>query len=100
MSQMNNRTVRRVYLVTYSRVDLEKFLECSDFGAAVADAFSTGASKEKVFFYATCREKHEDEAEHYHCVVKLTGPKRWLGAKNHLVNRYSATVNFSDDHDS
>jgi len=67
---------------------------------AILYAFSTGASKEKVFFYATCREKHEDEAEHYHCVVKLTGPKRWLGAKNHLVNRYSATVNFSDDHDS
>jgi len=100
MSQINNRTVRRVYLVTYSRADLGKFPERSDFGAAVADAFNTGASKVKVFFYATCREKHEDGAEHYHCAVKLTGPKRWLGAKNHLVNTYGATVHFSDDHDS
>ena len=45
---MNNRTVRRVYLITYSRADLTKFPSRREFGDAVADVFNFGASLARV----------------------------------------------------
>lgn len=97
---MNNRTIRRVYLVTYSRADLELFPDRADFGRAVAEAFDVGASKVKTYYYAVCRESHRDGTQHYHVAIKLTGPKRWLGAKQHIMDNHGVVVHFSDEHDS
>jgi hypothetical protein len=98
--KMNNRTMRRVYLVTYSKADFGIFPERSDFGKAVAEAFNSGMSKVKTYHYAVCKEKHQDGSYHYHCAIKLTGPKRWLGAKHHLNENHGVVVHFSDNHDS
>ena len=101
MSQLGKRSVRRVYLVTYSKADPSIFPDRSEFGDAVAEAFSQGTSVIKPLHYATCKENHADGIHHhFHCVIKLSGPKRWIGAKNYLQDNFSIVVNFSDNHDS
>lgn len=98
---LSNRTVRAVYLVTYSQANLNKFPEREDFSEAVATAFNTvGDSGVKVLYHATCREKHQDGNSHYHCTIKLSGPKRWLRIKNHLSEMFGIVVNFTGDHDN
>ena len=61
---MNNRTVRRVYLITYSHADLTKLPKRREFGDAVADAFNFGASLVRVEYWACCLEKHTNDADH------------------------------------
>jgi len=95
---MNNRTVRRVYLVTYSQADKNKFPTQESFGEAVKDAFNIGSGKVQSLHWATCQENHEDGGDHYHTAIKLSGPKRWLSAKNYLMENHGVSVHFSDDH--
>ena len=71
---MNNKTVRTVNLITYSRADLTKFPSRREFGNA--------ASLARIETWAYCLEIHADGADHYHVCVKLSAPKRWLSAKN------------------
>ena len=97
---MNNRTVRRVYLVTYSRADLTKFPSRWQFGDAVADAFNFGAALARVEYWACCLEKHVDGTDHYHACIKLSAPKRCLSAKDYLSRNFSIQGHFSDDHDN
>ena len=99
-SQMPRRGVRRVYMVTYSQADLNKFPERSDFSHAVEEAFNSGESRFKTMHHATCRELHQDGQPHYHCCIKLQGPKRWNPAKKYLEREHNIEVHFSDDHDS
>ena len=58
ISKTNSRTVERVYLMTYSKADLSKFKERSDFGEVVAESFNLGAGKVKVYYHDTCLEQH------------------------------------------
>jgi len=95
---MNNRTERRVYLVTYSQADKNKFPTRESFGEAVKDAFNIGSGKVQSLHWATCQENHEDGGDHYHTAIKLSGPKRWLSAKNYLMENHGVSVHFSDDH--
>ena len=97
---MNNRAVRRVYLITYSRGDLTKFPSSRELGYAIADAFNFDASLARVEDWACCLEKHEDGADHYHAFVKLSAHKRRLSAKNYLLRNFNVQVHFSDDHDN
>lgn len=75
---MNNTTVRRVYLGTYSQAQREKFPNRKYFGEAVAAAFSSVTGKVAVQYWACLLESHENGGEHYHVCVKLSGPKSWL----------------------
>ncbi len=97
---MNNRTLRRVYLVTYSQADKLKFPSRQHFGKAVEEALNSGTSKVKATYWACCLENHQDGGEHFHVSIKLTGPKRWLPAKKYLSEHYGISVHFSDNHDS
>ena len=82
---MNNRTLRRVYLVTYSQADKLKFPSRQHFGKAVEEALNSGTSKVKATYWACCLENHQDGGEHFHVSIKLTGPKRWLPAKKYPI---------------
>ena len=86
--------------MTYSKADCSKFKEKSNFGEAVTEVFNSGAGKVKVCYYATCLEQHQDGSDRFHTCVKLTGPKRWLSAKNYLKENFDISVHFSDEHDS
>ena len=86
--------------MTYSKAGCSKSKERSDFGEAVAEVFNSGAGKVKVYYYATCLEQHQDGSDHFHTCVKLTGPKRWLSAKNYLMANFGISVHFSDEHGS
>ena len=97
---MNNRTLRRVYLVTCSHVDRGRFPERVDFAEAVVEAFNSGVSQVRAEYWACCLENHVEGGEHYHVCIKLSGPKRWLSAKNFLLNNYETSVHFSNEHDN
>ena len=91
---------RRQYLVTYSKANLLKFLSNRSFGEALADAFSA-SGKVDVEYWACCTEAHADgESKHYHCSVKLTGPKRWNPVKETMKKRHGIILNFKEDNEN
>ena len=97
---INNRTVKRVYLITYSRANLTKFPSRREFGDAAADALNFGTSSARVECWVCCLEKHADGADHYHAGVKLSASKGWLLGKKYLSRNFNVQVYFSDDHDN
>ena len=99
-SSLPARTNRRTYLVTYSQADRKKFPTRKSFGECVVEEFNIGTGKVKVEYWACCLEPHKESGEHYHVVVKLSGPKRWMVVKNRLMEKFSVSVNFSEGHDN
>ena len=85
---------RRVYVITYSRANVETFPKRQDFADACVAAFED--EKCQVLKYACCYELHEDGTPHYHCAIKLSAPKRWKSARDYLDLNYDAKVNFSE----
>ncbi len=45
--------MRRAYLITYSKADLQLFPTRKTFGFAIADAFSEGAGKVAIEYFAS-----------------------------------------------
>ena len=70
------------------------------FGSAVVEAFNAGSGKVKVDYWSCALEDHKDGGKHFHTALKLSGPKRWLSAKNALNCKYNIVVNFSESHDN
>ena len=97
-SSLTKRKVRRSYLVTYSQADLEKFPTRESFGKVVVTAFDKGSGKVKVEHWACALEHHANGGKHYHVSLKLSGPKRWIFAKNELCEKHGVVVNFSETH--
>eukprot|EP00795_Rhopilema_esculentum_P010104 gene10104-18760_t len=95
-----SRVVRRTYLVTYSQANLEIFPTRESFGKAIAEAFDRESGKVKTQHWACCLERHQDGGQHYHVAIKLTGPKRWVGVKEHFTKTFGIVVNFSEGHDN
>ena len=96
----NTRVGRRQYMVTYSQADKEKFPTRQSFGTMLRAAFNKGTSKVNVQYWACCEEKHSDGGIHYHCCLKLTGIKKWLGVKKDIQKQQGVVVNFSDKHNN
>ena len=94
---MEENNARRVYLITYSQADLEIFPRREDFASACVEAFED--EKCKVLKYVCSMEEHEDGNMHYHCAVKLSGPKRWKSARDYVAHNYGVNVNFSERED-
>ena len=90
---------RRTYLITYSQIDKSKFPTRESFAEACVQSFSQGKSTVTVVQYACCLENHIKGGEHYHLCLKLSGPKRWKSAKQHLLNVHKVSVHFQDKHD-
>ena len=95
---MNPRVGRRQYLVTYSQADESKFSTRESFGKMLEAEFNAGTSVVKVDYWASSREEHQNHGFHYHCVLKLTGCKKWLPFKNRIAEKHGILVNFSDEH--
>ena len=98
---LSKKTLRRSYLITYSQCIRETFPSRESFGQAVASTFDEeGVSKFKVEYWASALENHKNGGEHYHVIIKLSGPKRWVQVKSKLAQKYGITVNFSEAHDN
>ena len=90
---------KRQYLITYSQANHEIFPTRESFGEAVEQEFNAGNGVVKVDYWAVCKEPHQNGGFHYHCSVKLTGAKKWVGVKTRLSSKYGVQVHFSDKHD-
>ena len=99
MNSLCGRSQRSVYLLTYSRANLEDFTTRESFAAAVIDTWSS-VTTSRVDTFVVCKEKHNDtdansNEYHYHMAVKLNKKCRWLAVRNALDRRYGIKVNFS-----
>lgn len=97
ITDLDERTVRRAYLLTYSQADMERFPTVEDFASAVVEAFSkTG---HPVVQYAGCIENHRDGNKHFHLAVSVKNLRRWLKVKEYLEEHHQIVVNFQDRED-
>ena len=99
-ARMSKKQMRRNYLVTYSRADLELFPTRASFGNAIAEAFNKRTDKFKIQYFRAALENHKDGGKHYHVTIKLDGPKLRLPVKNILTASYDIVVNFSESDDN
>ncbi len=82
--KMNSRSFRQVYLITYSKANLDLFPNRKSFSDAVADAFTT-ATTAKLVQWVCSRELHADGASHYHMALKLDKCHRWVRFSEELL---------------
>ncbi|KAM7449672.1 hypothetical protein ABFA07_002349 [Porites harrisoni] len=101
---LRNREQRLVYLVTYSRADVEKVATREAFAEKVSLGWMemTGV---KVVQWVVARELHADAGvsesnSHYHMAMKLEKRARWLKVRQFLDDRYGIRVNFSAVHNT
>ena len=97
-TSMNPRAHRKVYLITYSQANRILYPTKESFGLDEVEAFNQGLSKMKVLPCTCCLESHQNEGDHYHLAVKLSGSKRWKCVTEFLMKKSGIVVNFSDSH--
>ena len=85
--------VRSVYLITYSRADIERFTK-ENFAHIVKEKFEEA----HVLQWACCRELHRDGGYHFHMCIKLNKIKRWLAIKQLIHEEHDIVVHFSSTH--
>lgn len=95
--ELSSRQLRSVYLITYSQADLTKFPSRETFADAVVEKFASNPGIE-VVNWVCCKEKHQNNGEHYHLALKLNKVKRWLRIKQDFQREFDAVLNFSDGH--
>ena len=94
---LNNRDLRRVYLITYSQADVKKFPTRISFAEAVTAAFSK--VNNTILQWCCSKEHHTITGGiHYHMCVKLKNCQRWLPVKKFLANFHGISVHFSNHH--
>ena len=72
-SNLNDRAVRQVYLITYSKADPEKFPTRESFAQAVVK--SVEATNTKTELWVCSKEAHQVNGFHYHMALKLNRTK-------------------------
>ena len=97
MSQLNHRTFRSVYLLTYSQADIQLVPTREEFSHLVIRSIET-ATPAKMIHWVCSKETHADGGKHYHMAVKLDRQQRWLAIRDHLHIVEGIPVNFTDDH--
>jgi len=93
---LTEREFRSVYLVTYSRADVEKIPTREVFTCAIVESFSVGTAE--VVQWVHCQEKHRKGGDHYHLAIKLDRNYRWIMSKHYLQSKYRITVHYSSHH--
>lgn len=85
---------RQVYLVTYSRADLEKVKTREDF----ADIWVRAFGREVVQQWACCCEKHKEEPQqvHFHLSIKLKTVRRWKQVKANVTRSHGIVCHFQE----
>ena len=67
--------VPRVYLLTYTQVNLEEFPNCTVFTDKILEYFTTVKSDNNPpVQLACCQELHEDGGKHYHMTIQFKSP--------------------------
>ena len=95
-----NSTMRRRYLVTYSKANMTKFTPRETFADVAVNSFAL-SGKITVQYWACYLEEHENTlGEHYLMCANLSGPKRWNAVKNYLMSNHQIVVNFSESHET
>ena len=95
-SNLNDRAVRQVYLIAYSKADLQKFPTRESFAQAVVKSFE--ATNTKIEHWVCSKEAHQVNGFHYHMALKLNRYKRWLSSKRYLEENHGISVHFSNIH--
>ncbi len=98
-NELDPRTVRSTYMVTYSQADLKRFPTRESFAKVVVRTFES-KGKVKPLHWACSREDHADGGKHYHLALKLSGNKRWNRSKARLMDEYGISVHFSSRHEN
>ena len=94
--EINVRSVRKVYLITYSQADVERFPTRDSFVQAILHAFHD--SPANIIQCCCCMEEHSKSSGfHFHMAIKLDKNQRWLGIKR-LLERCDISVHFSAIH--
>ena len=98
LRELGGRVVRKVYLITYSRVDQQLCGSREEFGNIVLDAFAFNRGTVRALHWAVCKEPHEGGGYHHHMCICLSDNKRWLPAKRALA-ALGIIVNFQERND-
>lgn len=94
---LSPRSIRRVYMATYSQAEPSIFPSKGSFANAVNDAFGHTDNPRKIEQWACYREPHnETSGFHYHHFVKVEGSTtRWEPVKERLCEKFGIVVNFT-----
>ena len=98
--RLNGRRVRSVYLITYSKANVDIIASRESFAVVVLDSFQNAdpTSKTKVVQWVCSQECHQNGDIHYHMAVKLDRNRRWLTARNYADKKHGLKLNFSSSH--
>ena len=89
------RDVRRVYLITYSRANLEIVPTRETFARIILDKFENA-----VVNWVCSQEGRVRGGVHYHMAVKQSAQRCWLPMPNYIDQVYGVKVNFSVRHEN
>lgn len=97
--ELDSRSIRRVYLITYSQADLVKFPTRRSFADAVLVSFS--GVPPSIQQWCCSQEEHQSSGgKHYHMAIKFNRNQRWLSSKRYLSKHNGISVHFSAVHDN
>ena len=77
--EVSVRAVRKVYLITYSQADMQKFPRRLSF--AKEDLCSFLETPAGIVQCCCSREDHKKAGCHYHMAIKLDRNERWVASK-------------------
>lgn len=94
----------QVYLVTYSRADLNKIPDRGTFARIVLNAFEVH-NVANVLHWVVCMEDHANNEgnknpKHYHMALKLSQRMRWSRVRQYIESAHEIRVNFSNVHNT
>lgn len=96
-SLLESRSVRMVYLLTYSKANPDICSSRQSFSDKVLEAFMSNGAE--VGQWVCCQEEHkENGGHHYHMAVKLRKPRRWCKVKKYLQSEFNIVTHFSANH--
>ena len=93
MAALNHKSIRKIYLLTYIKVDTERF-DHEFFAKAVTRAFEAVATA-FIIQWACRMEQHKGEGVHFHMCILLNKIQRWSTVKRYLQEVENVVVHFS-----
>ena len=99
-ANLENRQIRSVYLVTYSKANAEIIASSDSFALVVLDSFNNAdpSCKTEVVQWVCSEERHQSEEIHYHMAVKLDRNHRWLKSAELCREKAWSETKFSSSH--
>lgn len=96
MAELQARSFRSVFLVTYSRANLDIIPNREAFSRCVLHAIDSTPARP--IHWICSEERHRDGCIHYHMAIKLDRQQRWLAIRDEIQASDNIRVNFSDTH--